>query len=482
MIYNFEKEIKILRYINLSHYIVIIVSLYLYFIGNEEFYFTSKTLYIFHKYSLIFLILIIINPTLLIIAVPSYKNNKKAINSLKKFTFIFLFISFVIGLLINISIWKTSTGAKLFTKNCPFHFNESLLNSTLEKYLKEKSKNNDKKIRFCNIRNCLLYNEDENTPLGYSYICNYDSFADFKYKNNGTLYKRISSNNNVISSNEYIKCSKIKSISTNNNILLTYINLCEENTFYNCELFDKPKEEDVNSINNKESCPKSSYEKTAFLLGISYLLIDIICFSFLFLIKLFILIKMEYVLQLPPQNNERNKENQDTINSTINKNNQQNSFKKEKTITIIVGEENIKQNNELFIDTLNINSNTNITNITKKDIKKEKIKNLKSMSNLQILNINNISKDEIAICNNRNKKNILQLKINRFNEVNENKDKQILNHEKNRKIEITTIPMHSINIHNYDNDNNINNQLDLKINTIDELKTHELEENNGKND
>ena len=70
-----------------------------------------------------------------------YKNNKKVINSLKKLTLIFLLISFVIGLLINISIWRTSTGAKLFIKYCPYHFTESLLNSILEKSLKEKSKN-----------------------------------------------------------------------------------------------------------------------------------------------------------------------------------------------------------------------------------------------------------------------------------------------------------------------------------------------------
>ena len=58
--------------------------------------------------------------------------------------------------------------------------------------------------------------------------------------------------------------------------------MCNRNAYYKCELFENPKNEDFTSVNNKESCPGLSYEKTAFLLSISFLLIDIICFTFLF--------------------------------------------------------------------------------------------------------------------------------------------------------------------------------------------------------
>ena len=59
--------------------------------------------------------------------------------------------------------------------------------------------------------------------------------------------------------------------------------MCNHNIFYNCELFEKPKEKDISSINNKESCPELNYKIISFLLSGMILFIDIICFSFIFL-------------------------------------------------------------------------------------------------------------------------------------------------------------------------------------------------------
>ena len=129
---NLKNEIKLLRYISIAHYIIIIVSIYLNCVGLKEFYFSSKLIYILIKYSIIIKIIFIIIPTLLIFAFPYFLHKIKVLLFFKILTLCFLFISFIIGLLINISVWKTSAGAYTFKFYCPYHFNQSLLNKILE--------------------------------------------------------------------------------------------------------------------------------------------------------------------------------------------------------------------------------------------------------------------------------------------------------------------------------------------------------------
>ena len=96
---------------------------------------------------------------------------------------------------------------------------------------------------------------------------------------------------------------------------------------------------------NKESCPGKNYDRSSFLLSISFLLTDITSINFLFLIEYLFLEKIINFIEFTESHN-RNRENLDTINSTI-KNNQQNKninnnnseFKKEPTQTIIVDKE-----------------------------------------------------------------------------------------------------------------------------------------------
>ena len=127
-----SNEIKFLRFVSIAHYIVIITSIYLSYLGTKEFYYSSKIYYNILKFSFIFLAIYIIIPTLLLILVPLYKNTIKVINILMIFCLIFLFVSLIIGFLINISIWKTSPESESFTANCPYHFNSSLLNTIME--------------------------------------------------------------------------------------------------------------------------------------------------------------------------------------------------------------------------------------------------------------------------------------------------------------------------------------------------------------
>ena len=420
---NISGEIKFLRYISIAHFLVIIASIYLSFLGKSEYYYHSELYYGIAKYSLIFIIIFLLIPLLLILP-QIYRNNIKIMKIFKIICFSFIFISFIIGLLINISIWKTSTEAKSFISYCPYHFTPSLLSSIIQK------KSNKKK--FCNVRACFLYSENEDNSLGYIYICNYDSYNDFKSKNNGKIYKRINSKGEEITSNYFIKCYKIKNLSVSKEYNLQYFDICNQSNYYECMLFEKPKEKDYTSVNNKDSCPGKSYANNVYLLGVSFLLVDIVCFTFLFFIEYLIMKQIVLIIQSPETN--QNPENQATINSTVNKNNQQDEnkdnqeFKKEPTETIIVAPENKedkycetpeRKKDEIYDDEI---INTYLTN--KNPIR---IKNLKSTSsNIKLLNLNCLEsdrKDRDKDIDNNNE-NYLEIKIN-----HKNKNRKISNQE-----------------------------------------------------
>lgn len=379
---NILNEIKLLRYISISHYIIIITSIYLNVIGIKEFFFSSKILYGFLKYSLILVIIFTVIPTLLILA-PLFKKTLKYLIILKYLTFAFLIISFIVGLLKNISVWKTSSEANSFYQYCPYHYSIELVDSMIEK-----GKLNS---NICKMRSCFLYSIDEEKSSGYSYLCNYDSSKDFESKNIGKKYTRINELGQEIDSDLYIRCKKIKNISMNDETFDKYLNLCNRIVFYKCELFENPK---VFISFNKESCPGNNYEKTAFLLSISFLIIDIICFAFLFFVEFLFLKKIIYMVQF--QNGER-KDNQGTVDSTVKNNNNQQSnnrdnnnnneseFKKEPTETIIVAE--FRNNENLIISTPRKTENDEIITKITENKKDKSITNLKMANNIKLLNL-----------------------------------------------------------------------------------------------
>ena len=263
--------------------------------------------------------------------------------------------------------------------------------------------------------------------MAYNYLCNYNSLNDFKNENDINLYKRINSEGNEIVSEIYIQCTKINNIIFTDGAIIKYLNLCNNDIYYKCELFEKPIEKDFTSVNNKESCPGKNYNKSSFLLSISFLLTDIISINFFFLIEYLFLEKIINFIEFTESHN-RNRENLDTINSTI-KNNQQNKninnnnseFKKEPTQTIIVDNEH--QDENIFKSHKKSKNNDNdITKVTQREEKK--IKNLKGKgaSNLKLIDfldnekIDNINDNEKIIDikvnnNNENKKNINNRKI-----------------------------------------------------------------------
>ena len=418
---NINNEIKLLRYISIAHFIIIMTSIYLNIVGINEFYYTSKIFYSFVKYSLILVIITIIIPTSLLI-LPLFKNNLKILILMKYLILSFIILISIDGILKNISVWKSSVEAESFTIYCPYHYTVELIDSLYEK--------GNINSEICKKRSCFLYSMDESKPLGYSYLCNYDSSKDFEKKNVGKTYKKINRMGNEIISDLYIKCKKVKNVSSTDETFLNYINMCSKNAYYKCDLFEQPKSKDYTSFNNKESCPILSYGKTAFLLSVSILLIDIICFIFLLFIEFLILKKIIYIKECPPI--EIKNDVQATINSTIKnnndlqndnndnigENNNYNTFKKESTETIIVAD---RTSNDDFFTTPRNEEEEAITKITMKNGKN--IINLKnSNSSSKLYHLEESEKPE-KINENKN-----EIKINNdhFN-----------NNKRNRKVKIT---------------------------------------------
>ena len=423
---NMNNEIKLLRYISIAHFIIIITSIYLNIVGIKEFYYSSKIFYSFVKYSLILVIITIIIPTSLLI-LPLFKNNLKILILMKYLTLSFIILVSIEGILKNISVWKSSVEAESFTTYCPYHYTVELIDSLYEK--------GNINSEICKKRSCFLYSMDESIPLGYSYLCNYDSSRGFEEKNVGKTYKRISRMGNEIISDLYIKCKKVKNVSSTDDAFLNYINMCAKNAYYKCDLFEQPKSKEYTSFNNKESCPSLNYEKTSFLLSVSILLIDIICFIFLLFIEFLILKKIIYIKECPPI--EIKNAVQETINSTIKnnndlqndnndnneENNNYNTFKKEATETIIVADR--RSNDDFFITPRNEEEEA-ITKITMKNGKN--IINLKnSNSSSKLYHLEESEKPE----KNNEKENELEIKINNvhFNDNKRNRKIKIANQE-----------------------------------------------------
>ena len=393
-------------------------------------------------------------------------------------------------------MWKTSSEANSFRLYCPYHFNQTILKNIIE----NKSKNS----KICNTKICLLYSEDEQKTLAYNYLCNYNSLNDFNDKNNINIYKRINSDGDEIVSKTFIQCTKIKNITFTDETIIKYLDLCYKDVYYKCELFEKPKEKDFTSVNNKESCPGKNYKKSAFLISISFLLIDIISINFLFLIEYLFLARIINIIQYPEPRNQ-NKENMDTINSTI-KNNQQNGninnnnseFKKEPTQTIIVdkeykecpddgGDENIFKRNKR----LKNNDDNDLTKMTPKEEKK--IQNLKGegSSNLKLLDflnnekIDNINDNEKIIYikvnnNNENKKNINNRKIKFTNTGSFKPSQDKTSFQNSSSIDKSIRPM-KLNLNRISIEKSIKKQIKNDDIVINNNNNENIEDNNSSN-
>ena len=313
-------------------------------------------------------------PLVTLVYIQIKKLTQKNIKLLKIFSVTFCIIAIITGLCFTFILMMNSLELGDFCRECPFNLPDSYINIIYKSYINNNSKKNVLKEQ-CSYRRCLFINQIYESQDTYEYICNYYPTTEFGAYN---------MNNNTIRNSNEIKCQNVE------NELITifnfekkeinkYLEMCSSfSNFYICQRIKQPK---IYSIKEDYKCPKKDY-MTNFIL---YCMLSIL-FN---LILNFILWKCGYTkyknILISLREININRMYSTSLNSTKNTAKIQNeikeeSFKKEKTETIIVyTEENmineinnsnnnyIGENNKniLIIGNMIINQNKNIRNVLK---------------------------------------------------------------------------------------------------------------------
>ena len=261
---NEKNLFKTLSYKNIFHFIMIVLIFLSHILIYYKIYWDKniiKQLFFYFSFlKIISIILALIS--LILIKAKIFKFFKS--NIIKKFRTIgkiILYITILLGIFFSVIIIINTVYGKMFRNECPYNMSDKF-NSTFEKDLKNENEENLKEI--CQERRCILYDYNEDLRYPYKYLCNYKSEEDFG-ENLANPYSRILSNGTELKTYKQVECSLIGPIYNefSDENIINYFNLCYYLTdFYYCRRFEKPKEYDVENI---DECPDENY---VFLMGI----------------------------------------------------------------------------------------------------------------------------------------------------------------------------------------------------------------------
>ena len=344
-----------------------------------------------------FLILMIILFLLTIHTVASLiitfiKETYKIFAYLLKITIIFIIISFIYVIGSIILFYFTNKSYPSFYRNCPFNYNISDAENLFTNFEMNKNKLFELK-EICENRRCFYQNkiydiDEEGIMYKYSYLCNYNSSDDFKYELENIIIceNLISKDKDIFESQQLIK----------------YINLCNSLIdLYICKTVEAPKKYDIKS---DYICPKKSVKSIT--LEIIIIVLNVILSNLIYIIQYIYYNKILKIIvtgnvrrTLDDPRNENGRTIDTSKKSGLNQDN--NSFKKEQTQIIVIGQE--PNNDEIF----------HIYNRDKKN--KNKI----------AINVNNKKPESFM------NKSFLSINHN-FNEESKKKDDKMGNQDKNR--------------------------------------------------
>ena len=403
----------------------------------------------------IFVILYILIPIIPFIYVILKKLTKKYIKIFKILSTIFCVLVLITGLCFTVILMVNTLQSSDFCRECPFNLPTSYINSIYMDYSTNEISNADLKD-YCQNRRCIFNNNLLDNPYSYEYICNYNPEGEFdSIKNESNLNQTL----------EQMICQNIDSNTNYNNYYFKEINInyffemCNSyNQFFICQRITKPKKY---HINDNFICPKKHY-----LMRLLVLCLISVVFN---LILCFIPWRLEYSKYkkiIQSFNIRIVREGNRSLNSTqmskANKENIEESFKKQPTETIIVYNEtgdnmvtqiNNSNDNDKYTDN-DINNDNNIKNDN--DIKNEN--KIRSKNKNEDNNINN----------NINKKTI-SINMDIANEMNSNK---LVKRQVSNKI---------INKKNIVLKKNISEKMSNKQNSIVNNKTNNKTNNKSNN-
>ena len=346
-------NIKSLKLNYIIHFIFHGVTIVYNFVLVKEIFWLHKLLYYLYLSISLFIILYILVPILPFIYVLLKKLTKKYIKIFKIISGMFSVLVIITGLSYTIVLMANTLESSDFCRECPFNLPVSYINNLYSDYLSNAiSENNLKKT--CKNRRCIFNNQIIESLYSYEYICNYNPEGEFDKTRNE------SNSNQTL---QQIICQKIDSNSNYDNYyfkeknIYYFFEMCNSlDEYYICQRMARQKEY---SVNDNFICPNKNY-----LLKLFAFILLSVAFN---LIIGFILWKVEYskykniLISFHRRNiREGNKSlNSTQNNSKIQKENVEESFKKEPTQTIIVYNETEKKMVSEINNNINVNDNSN---------------------------------------------------------------------------------------------------------------------------
>ena len=426
---TYSSNIKSLKLNYIIHFILHGLTIIYNFILIIEIIWLRNILYTIYFWICIFVILYILIPIIPFVYLLLKKITKKYIKIFKRLSAAFCVLVLITGLSLTILLMINTLESQDFCRECPFSIPTSYVNNIYSDYLSKIIDENDLQDN-CKNRICIFNNNILDSDYSYEYICNYNPEGEFD---------TIRNESNINQTIQQIICHKMDSDSNYNNYYFKekninyFFDMCNSiGEYYICQRITEPKKY---SFKDNFVCPKKTY------------LIKLFVFSllsvFLNLIVGFIPWKIEYskYKSITLSINLRNiREGNKSLNSTQNaskvqKENVEESFKKQKTETIIVYNET-DDNMVTKINNNNDEGNDNTNNIDNDNNIDNSIDDNNNKKNIQInLNINR----EISFNNKINKNN------NSIN-INKNVSSKILNKivQKSPKISTKKMPSEKI--------------------------------------
>ena len=231
---------------------------------------------------------------------------------------IFLLIYFVLIVCENFVLDINDEKYRKYLKICPYTISDLDLNLHLG-------------------RRCDLYNINENSRYSYQYICSYNSGKEFKYKENQIDYKKEIKKLEKEINSDYVICLKVETLIKNNSIVDLFSKEYANSDKYYCSRTNKP-----NDFTYAEHKDCNNKIKKTFIF-----IFNLFCFLQIFYFQIYmkyISVRAGNLYYLENRNiphfhqfNNPNDETKDSENSI-----EINSYRKEKTINIII------ENKEIF--------------------------------------------------------------------------------------------------------------------------------------
>ena len=334
------EEIKPLKYCYIFHLILYALLYVLHYILSIRLYWLNDIYIKLFKFITYFGIIFYLIPIIPIIFIFIKYFILKIFSIFKILTLIFFILSILSGILASIILWINTIYSKTFCKECPLSYTLSNLNKEFKEYYGITFINN--KIRKkCQMKRCLLYNENINEKYPYTYLCNYNLNSENKNKE----YKRKLQNGTVIFSDKEFMCNELSSsyqyITFNSNEYYDYLDLCFSLTkFYICKRFTVPKI--YYHLKDDEICPEDIYLLLLYLISSLVILTDIIISFIPWFIEY---ISYKRLIFLLNSNNQNSSGSVSTKKNTLNSNNQE-SFKKEETLMIVMSKNQSKEKDQ----------------------------------------------------------------------------------------------------------------------------------------